>query len=120
MSEHLDLTKLKNQIADFAKEREWEKFHSPKNIAMALTVEASELMELFQWMTEEESRNLSDPEKLKNVGREISDVLIYTVRLAALLGIDIPKVLETKMVENAKKYPVEKSRGHSKKYDQLD
>ncbi len=109
---------LKQVLRTFAEEREWDKFHSPKNLSMALSVEVSELMEHFQWATEEESKN-PDHEKLDLVKDEVADVLIYLVRLADKLGIDPVKAAYDKMKINAKKYPVNKARGNNKKYSEL-
>jgi len=122
MAEVLDITKLKNRLADFANERDWGQFHSPKNIATALSIESSEILEHFQWMTEENSRKLSkesDSEVWHEVKDEVADVLAYLLRLSDLLDIDLEEALETKMEKNEKKYPVSKSRGTSKKYTKL-
>lgn len=113
-----ELDKLREQVGEFARERDWDQFHSPKNLAMALTVEAAELLEVFQWLTEEQSRKPS-PEALSAATEEIADVLIYLVRLAGELGIDPLAAAQRKMRANAAKYPVEKSRGNSTKYDKL-
>lgn len=117
--EILDVESTKKMFADFAKEREWEQFHSPKNISMALSVEASELMEIFQWMDSDASRNL-DEKTTQKVKDEVADVLLYTIRMADLLKIDLGEAITDKMEQNAQKYPVEKSRGNSKKYTELD
>ena len=102
----------------FAKDRDWQQFHSPKNLASALVVEAGELLEHFQWLTEEQSRTLS-PEKLDAVGTEVADVLLYLIQLSSALGIDPIAAAEAKLKLNAQKYPVDLSRGSSKKYDEL-
>jgi NTP pyrophosphatase (non-canonical NTP hydrolase) len=112
------LQSLSQQQRAFAKEREWEQFHSPKNLASALIVEAGELLEHFQWMTEEQSRMLP-PEKLKAVGSEIADVLLYLIQLINVLGIDPVKAAQAKVQVNSQKYPVDLAKGSSKKYDQL-
>lgn len=112
------LQSLSQQQGAFAKEREWEQFHSPKNLASALIVEAGELLEHFQWMTEEQSRVLS-PEKLEAVGSEIADVLLYLIQLSNVLGIDPVKAAQAKIKVNTQKYPVDRAKGSSKKYDQL-
>jgi NTP pyrophosphatase (non-canonical NTP hydrolase) len=122
MSEVLDITKLKNRVSSFVNERDWGQFHSPKNIAMALSVESSEILEHFQWMTENDSRELSSEtnnEVWSEVKDEVADVFVYLLRLSDLLNIDLQEAIDTKMEKNAKKYPVEKSRGTSKKYNKL-
>jgi dCTP diphosphatase len=113
-----DLETLRVQMREFARERDWEQFHSPKNLAMALSVEAAELLENFQWLSEEQSRKL-DAQTQESVSREIADVLLYLIRLGDQLGIDPVAAAERKIVENAQKYPVEKSRGNRKKYTEL-
>tara|TARA_B100000497_G_scaffold40031_1_gene46634 strand:- start:2430 stop:2786 length:357 start_codon:yes stop_codon:yes gene_type:complete len=113
MSEFRELTNIINR---FTAEREWETFHSPKNLAMALSVEASELVEHFQWLTEEESRNL-DAKKLSEVADEIADVQWYLLRIADQLGIDIPAAAKAKMIKNGTKYPVALAKGNAKKYN---
>ena len=100
----------------FSEERDWEQFHTPKNLAMASSVEASELLELFQWMTPEESCSLDESVE-KKVGDELADTFNYLLLLSDVLGIDLMRVAQEKMVGNGKKYPVEKVRGRSDKYD---
>lgn len=112
------LSDLAQQLRQFAKERDWEQFHSPKNLASALIVEAAELLEHFQWMSEEDSRSPS-PEQLDAIGTEVADVLLYLIQLSNVLGIDPVAAAQTKIKENALKYPVERAKGNSKKYDQL-
>ena len=112
------LEQLRDALRAFAAEREWDQFHSPKNLAMALTVEAGELLEHFQWLTESDSRALP-PGKLDEVGAELADVLIYLVRLADQLGIDLMRSARAKMALNARRYPVEAARGSSRKYHEL-
>ena len=113
-----ELEGLRDHLRKFASERDWDQFHSPKNLAMALSVETAELIENFQWLTEEQSRRL-DPEAQAAVRGEIADVLLYLVRLGDQLGIDPVAAAQRKIVENAQKYPVEKSRGNRKKYTEL-
>src|SRR5688572_3279842 len=110
-----DLEELRARLRAFVAERDWERFHSPKNLAMALSVEASELVELFQWLTEEESASL-DAAGRRGVAEELADVLWFVVRLSDRLDIDLLEAAELKLAENAKKYPAEKVRGQSKKY----
>jgi dCTP diphosphatase len=102
----------------FARERDWQQFHSPKNLASALTVEAGELLEHFQWLTEDQSRKLPE-EKLDAVAGEAADVLLYLIQLASALDIDLLGAARLKLEANALKYPVERARGNSKKYDEL-
>ena len=109
---------LRLALRQFAAERDWDQFHSPKNLAIALSVEASELLEHFQWMAETDS-NLLSHEKLEQVRNEMADVLIYLVRLADKLGVDLLEASSKKLEVNAKKYPAEKVRGSAKKYTDI-
>jgi dCTP diphosphatase len=113
-----ELENLRAQLSEFAAARDWEQFHSPKNLAMALSVEASELLEIFQWVTEEQSRSLT-PEAKAAASDEIADVLLYLIRLGDQLGIDPVAAAQRKMVKNAQKYPADKARGLAKKYNEL-
>lgn len=112
------LSTLADELTRFAAERDWQQFHSPKNLAAALIVEAGELLEHFQWLTEEQSRSLT-PEKRDAVGAELADVLLYLIQLASVLGIDPVAAARAKLELNALKYPVELARGSSRKYDEL-
>ena len=112
-----DFDRIKKQVRQFVAERQWDQFHSPKNLSMALIVEAAEMVEHFQWLTEEQSCNLS-PEKLAEVELELADIQIYLISLAEKLKLDIVAAAEKKLVLNAQKYPVEKVRGNSKKYNE--
>jgi NTP pyrophosphatase (non-canonical NTP hydrolase) len=106
------VAELRKLVADFVAERDWSQFHSPKNVSMALAIEAAELMEHFQWLTTDASRELAvDPEKLAEVGEELADVIGYSFALANELGLDISSAVRAKMVKNAEKYPAEKYRG---------
>ena len=107
--------KLSRQVHAFAVERDWEKFHTPKNLAMAIAVEASELMEQFLW-SEEQSWDLAADKKKDAVAQEMADVLIYLIRMSQVAGIDLVQAAESKLAINAEKYPAEKVRGQSKKY----
>ena len=113
-----EMEKLRDQMREFARLRDWDQFHSPKNLAMALSVEAAELLENFQWLTEEQSRAPSAEAK-SAASDEIADVLLYLVRLADGLGIDPVDAARRKLVANARKYPVDKARGIAKKYTEL-
>ena len=112
------LDALRDSLRQFAAERDWDQFHSPKNLAMALAVEAAELLERFQWVTEEDSKRLP-PAELARVREEMADVLNYLVRLADKLDVDLLAAARDKVALNAQKYPVEKSRGNAKKYSEL-
>jgi len=112
------LQDLAQQLDRFARDRDWHQFHSPKNLASALSVEAGELLEHFQWLTEQQSQALS-PEKREAVGAEAADVLLYLIQLTRALGIDPIAAAQAKMKQNALKYPVELAKGTSKKYDEL-
>ena len=113
----MDLENLKNKIAEFAKERDWEQFHTPKNLACALSVESSELLEIFQWMNRDEEENINESTKQK-ISDELSDIFVYLMRLTDVLQIDLEKSIAQKMQRNAEKYPAEIVRGSSKKYDE--
>ncbi|MBC7711844.1 MAG: nucleotide pyrophosphohydrolase [Rhizobacter sp.] len=116
----MNLEKLKTEVDKFASDRDWDQFHSVKNLSMALSVESSELLEIFQWMTEEESNLVkNNPAKLEKVEDEAADIFVYLLRLTGKLNIDLEKAVINKMKKNAEKYPVELSRGNSKKYDEL-
>ncbi|MBW8330330.1 MAG: nucleotide pyrophosphohydrolase [Thiobacillus sp.] len=109
----LDILRLR--IREFAQARAWERYHTPKNLVMALSVEAAELLEPFQWLTPEQSRNLS-AEQHEAVRQEIADVLIYLTRLADLLDIDLLDAAAAKLAINARKYPIDKAHGNALKY----
>ena len=112
------LAALQLELRKFVAERDWDQFHSPKNLAMALSVEAAELLENFQWLSEEESRQLS-AERLEKVRQEMADVLIYLVRLSDKLGIDLLEAAKDKMQLNARRYPADKAKGSMRKYTEL-
>ncbi|MBI4345211.1 MAG: nucleotide pyrophosphohydrolase [Elusimicrobia bacterium] len=110
--------RLMRVIRDFARRRDWEQFHLPKNLAMALSVEASEVVELFQWLTPEQSRRLS-PAQRAALADELADVYVYLLKLADGFGIDLEAAAFAKMRKNARKYPVRKARGTARKYSEL-
>jgi len=112
------LNTLRLRVREFAAARAWDRYHTPKNLAMALSVEAAELVEPFQWLTPEESGSL-DPDKLEAVRQEIADVLIYLTRLADVLEIDPLQAAADKLELNARRYPVEKAHGNALKYDEF-
>ena len=112
------LTLLRDELRRFAADRDWDQFHSPKNLASALSVEAAELLEPFQWLSEEQSRQLT-AEQLTAVREEMADVLLYLVRLADKLDVDLVEAAREKILRNSARYPVEKARGSSRKYTDL-
>jgi len=114
-----NLTELKQRLRDFAEVRDWDQFHSPKNLSMALSAEVAEIVEHFQWLTEEQSKTLPK-DKLDEVETELADTLIYLIRLADKLDIDLLKAAQNKIEINEQKYPVEKAKGNAKKYTELD
>ena len=111
------LESLTAQLRDFAAARDWEQFHSPKNLACALCVESAELLEHFQWLTDEQSRNLPAAVHAA-VAQELADVLLYLLQLSDKLEVDLTAVAQAKLALNAQKYPIEQSRGSSRKYNQ--
>lgn len=113
------LEQLKQRLRKFVAERDWQKFHSPKNLSMALIAEAAELVEHFQWLTEEQSASLP-PEKLAEVELELADIQIYLVELADNLQLDLQAAVEKKLAINAGKYPADKVRGSPKKYTEYE
>ena len=116
----VDVEGLARALAAFARERDWEQFHSPKNLVMALGSEVGELTELFQWMTEDASKSAAaDPQRAQALRDELADVLLYLVRLADVLGVDLDAAARHKLASNAAKYPVAKARGSSRKYTEL-
>jgi len=114
-----EIEKIKLRLRQFAEERDWDQFHSPKNLSMALSAEVAEIVEHFQWLTEEQSNNLTQ-NKLEEVDTELADTLIYLIRLADKLDIDLLAAAQSKIELNEKKYPVEKAKGNAKKYTELD
>lgn len=114
------ISELKTRILAFARERDWEQFHAPKNLSMALAAESGELMEHFLWSTPEQSCAVAvDPTKRQKIAEELADVIIYALEFANITGLDVAAAIEAKMAANAAKYPVEKARGRADKYDEL-
>ena len=114
------LQEIKEKVLAFAKARDWEQFHSPKNLSMAISAEAAELMEHFLWQSPEQSRCDVMDEKLRaKVEEELADVFIFAIEFANMTGIDLAAAIEAKMKRNAEKYPVEKAKGRSDKYTDL-
>jgi dCTP diphosphatase len=113
----IDVEKINGLVQKFIEERDWDQFHSIKNLSMALSVETSELVEIFQWLKEEDSNMVKDDAILKEkVGDEIADIFIYLMRIAIKSGINIEQSVLTKIKKNSLKYPIEQSKGNSKKY----
>lgn len=110
---------LRHELAEFARRRDWEQFHSPKNLTMALIAEAAELVEHFQWLSDEQSRNLP-ADKLAEVRLELADILIYLIRTADRLGVDLIAAANDKVAINERRYPVEKVRGKAKRATEYD
>jgi NTP pyrophosphatase (non-canonical NTP hydrolase) len=115
----MNIKQIQKQLSEFASDRDWEQFHTPKNLTMALSVEASELVEIFQWLTSEQSSNLND-KQMNAVNEEVADVAIYLLRLCDVLDINLSDVVENKIKVNSEKYPVDLSKGNAKKYNQRE
>ena len=114
------VAELKSRVLAFARERDWEQFHAPKNLSMALAAEAAELMEHFLWSDPAKSRAIAvEPARRAKIAEELADVVIYALEFANATGLDVASVIEAKMAANAKKYPVEKAKGRSDKYTEL-
>ena len=114
-----EIEKIKLRLRHFTEERDWDQFHSPKNLSMALSAEVAEIVEHFQWLTEEQSKSLPE-ENLEEVETELADTFIYLVRLADKLDIDLLAAAKSKIEVNEQKYPVDKAKGSAKKYTELD
>jgi len=114
------VAEIRARVLAFVRERDWEQFHAPKNLSMALAAEAGELMEHFLWATPEQSLTVArDPVKRGKIEEELADVVIYALEFANMTGIDVAAAIERKLALNAQKYPVEKAKGRSVKYDEL-
>lgn len=117
----MDIKSVQKKLSQFADERDWNQFHNPKNLSIALAVEASELMEIFQWLTDEQSREIVKSEKqMALVREEMADVFLFLLRLADKLDVDLEKAAVDKIAINSTKYPVELSKGNAKKYNRRD
>ena len=117
----MEIEKIQAILAEFATERDWDQFHNPKNLAMAMSVEASEILEHFQWLTPEQAEVMkADPEIKPLVSEEIADVMIYLLRIADTLEVDIEEAVFAKIEKNAEKYPVSLSKGQATKYSRRD
>jgi NTP pyrophosphatase (non-canonical NTP hydrolase) len=116
----LDFTRINTLIRQFAVDRDWEQFHSPKNLSMAVAGEAGELLEIFQWLSEDQSREIMlDSRKAQAVREEVADVMILLLRLTDVLSIDLRAATLEKLEKNGEKYPVALSKGSARKYDEL-
>lgn len=116
----LNVKEIQVLLEDFAKQRNWEQFHNIKNLVMALSVESSELVELFQWLTPEQSDSIKQrPKEYEKVEEEVADIFAYLLRVCDKLDIDIESAIKAKLQKNALKYPVDKSYGIAKKYNEL-
>lgn len=114
------VAQLRERVMAFAREREWEQFHSPKNLSMALAAESGELMEHFLWTESAASHDVArEPVKREKIAEEMADVVIYALEFANITGIDLAAAIDAKLAKNAAKYPVEKARGNAKKYTEL-
>lgn len=113
----MDIVSIQEKLRKFARDRDWEHFHNPKNLAMALAAEAGELLEIFQWLNEKQSRDVvRSGEDMEAVFQEIADIFIYLLRLADTLNVDVEEAVNNKIALNEKKYPVSLSRGNATKY----
>jgi dCTP diphosphatase len=121
----IDIERITQRLREFAKVRDWEQFHTPKNLVMALSVECSELVEHFQWLDSEQAKNLQienseNENKREEIAEEVSDILFYLLRFSDVMNIDLQNAVDKKLEKNAKKYPAEKVRGNSKKYNEYE
>jgi NTP pyrophosphatase (non-canonical NTP hydrolase) len=117
----MDIKSIQQKLEEFANERDWNQFHTPKNLSMAISVEAAELQEIFQWLTESESIAITNSEnKMALIKEEIADIFLYLVRISDKLGIDIEDAALNKIKVNALKYPVDISKGNADKYNRRD
>ena len=119
LNRELNLEKISERLKKFSKDRNWEQYHSPKNLAMALSVEVAELVEIFQWSNDGGTKEIKDPDTRKQIEEEIADIFNYLVKFVDLMEIDLEKISLEKIQKNDEKYPVEKSKGKSEKYNKL-
>ncbi len=112
----MNLNKIKKILKKFSEDRDWDQFHNPKNLATALSIEASELLEIFQWSDDGGLNEINDPKKRKEIEKEIADIFSYLIILVNFLNIDLEKAVLEKVEENEKKYPIKESKGKSTKY----
>lgn len=117
MTDIIDINELKSLLQQFADAREWQPFHTPKNLSMALACEAGELLEIFQWMTESDANHADrDPVIKEKTAQELADIMLYLVRLAGIMNINVSEAIKNKLLLNQQKYPADKVKGSSKKY----
>ena len=116
----MEIEKLQNFLRQVAGQRQWDQFHTPKNLSMALSVEASELVEIFQWLTPDESIAIVNTTQYESVKDEVADIAIYLLRICDKLDINLEECIYQKMEKNIKKYPVDKAKGNAKKYNQYE
>ena len=115
----MNIDEIQKRLDKFAKDRDWEQFHNPKNLAMALSVEVAELVEIFQWSNSGGLDEIKDEKIRKKIEEEIADIFIYLIKISGKLNLDLMKIIYEKIEKNEQKYPVDKSRGSSKKYSDL-
>ena len=115
----MNIIEIQARLEKFAKDRNWDQFHTPKNLTMALSVEVAELVEIFQWSNSGGLDEIKDPETRKKIEEEIADIFIYLLKISSKLNCDLDEIIQSKINKNEKKYPIEKSFGDSKKYDDL-
>ncbi len=114
------ISELREKVKDFIHERDWAKYHNPKDIAVSITIEVGELLEIFQWVKENElDEMVGNPKKLVELEEELADIIIYCLSLANVLNIDVSKAVTEKIDKNNEKYPIDKVKGHYKKYTEL-
>jgi len=113
--DQMTLQELKDRVATFVRERDWEQFHTPKNLSMSIAIEAAELMEHFQWLTVEQSQQLDETAQLE-IGEELADIVIYSLSLANALKIELAETVLAKLAKNIRKYPKEQVQGKAHKY----
>ncbi|MDP3742335.1 MAG: nucleotide pyrophosphohydrolase [Candidatus Micrarchaeota archaeon] len=120
MDSTTNVAKLKKLMEDFVQERDWAQFHTPKDLSIALAIEAAELMEIFQWKEQKNAVDIkSDENTMAKIREELADVILYSLAIANRLDIDVSSAVEQKMVRNKQKYPIEKAKGTAKKYTEL-
>ena len=111
----MHIKSIQKQLSDFADERDWDQFHNPKNLAMALSDEASELVEIFQWLTPEQAEVIMNTDEGEHIKEEMADIMIYLIRMADKLNVDLESAVNDKIIQNGKKYPVNLSKGNADK-----